>query len=347
MKMHLLSAARIILMAALFLVLLIATGAHAQTLFDGGAAALPIQKINAHPISTPLNQTFTAQDFNSLTNNIFLLQQVLLGDAGFPAYPLLLATVPAPGCHVAYDCDFTAQPFASVDAGAGSYLLCPNPLVGLANVQWATQDYTGNQWPIEVDGGQGGLILSPVNGSSGGATTSPGITTNLLQFYPDAGVDTGWNVTWYESDNVGSNYQFCQMQVADLPSLAGSSNMTLLTHRSNTGVHWGVQTSYGGNPVGNAEATSAAHVIQLRMPKGYMGAISSGLVYSVIQPDAGWVWPGSAGATPWTIGGAQGAGPVSGIAPLSQWGITLIGANNGGSGGLQCKTRRLTIEVCP
>lgn len=314
--------------------LMLGSSATAQSLFDGGAPALPITKVDAHPRLTPLQNTLTAGDANSWTTNIYLIEQLLLGDGGFPAYSQLA------GWQTVLDCDFTQQPYLPMDGGNVSYTIC--------GALWTVINSANASWPPEVDAG---LNLIPNGSAVGGPPdTSVGVTIPLVSLYPTASVTTSWRITWYESDNLSTDFQFCHLSVSDLTQQSGSSpTWTLVSHSHRSSIGWGTQiTVKGGGGAQDQNVTTApfnaSHVVQLDMPQGFMNSSYT----SWAQVDGGYIWNQQT-AYPLTAGAplASGGATTNGTAPLANWGIAITAAQNSGSGFLQCQTKRITVEVHP
>jgi hypothetical protein len=252
----------------------------------------------------------------------------------------------AGGWTTVFDCDFTAQPFLSLDAGTGPYRICPNATVG-ASVLWDVVEQANLAWPIEVDAG---LNILPNGSAVGGPPdTSAGIYTYLSTLYPAVSTSTSWRITWYENDSLSANYQFCHLYVTDLlAQTSASPTSILLSHRHNSNTNWGTEINTQGSnsqdQYSNTSTYNGSHVVQLLLPSGFVNVPYS----SWAQIDGGYTWSQST-AYPLTGGALISSNGVlqQGVSPMVDWGIAITAAQNGGSGALQCQTRRLTIEVNP
>lgn len=253
------------------------------------------------------------------------------------------ALASAGGWQTVFDCQFSALPFESLDGGSGPYTIC--------GVPWTVVNSANLAFPIEVDGG---LTIQPSGGVGGPPNTAPGIATPLESIYPALSNATGLRITWYEADNVASlasDFMFCQLNVADLPSMSNGATMTqtLMAHAFNSSVGWAVSVYWDNNQLTNTNVQTPAnyassHIMQLVMPTGTLPGGPYSLWGNVDGGTTTWV--GST-ANPFAsqTGALSGSALFSAISPLSKWDLMLTGALNSGSGALLCDTARVTVEV--
>lgn len=105
-----------------------------QTLFDGGAPALPGTKVDAHPRTLPLQNVVTAADTNSIVTNLQMVENALLGDAGFPAYSSLTS-----GQSSTFG---VCQGLNGVAVDGGTLYPCVNGAVGTAGDPFGSANIT-------------------------------------------------------------------------------------------------------------------------------------------------------------------------------------------------------------
>lgn len=295
------------------LLLLIALPALGQTLFDGGAPALPGVKIDAHAPTAPTNQTFFATEFNSQNTNIQLIENVLLGDAGYPSYPTL-----AGGWVTAFDCDFTAQPLQLLSTN-GPYTIC--------GVVWTKINSANDATAMAVDGG---LIITPVAATNylNATRTLPAITLPLLDAgMPSLDGDTDLRLTvWMQSGNFAANND--QIVAAFDDNAHNGLSAYEETYIYSTSLQWGVRVDYSGTTVSTL-TPNGGNVGVLSIRGGAQGgrlALASG-TYS-----SGWPSLSSAaGVSPLLSVAGFPTGDVSNLDNPNAW-VLLLGAARNGSG---------------
>jgi len=243
----------------LLAVALTARAALAQTLFDGGAPALPITKQDARIRTTPLNQTYTAADMNSVSGNIYLIEQALLGDGGTANYSQLSS-----GWLKAFDCDFSAQANTALDGGDGTvYTICGLPWTttgrGAGSNTWGYAEIDAGLTLVQYDAGDTGSGYCMGNNSG----TVTGIYTSLYSIIPNLTPSTGIRATvqWTGAPNATTSHD--AIIVTASPWKAPSPNFNMgpclrygwttqlafqCVNSSNTSSAWGASGFPGGSP---------------------------------------------------------------------------------------------------
>lgn len=261
------------------LLALLSTTALAQTLFDGGAPPLPIQKVDNHTRITPLQQTMTAADFNSLTNNIYLIEQTLLGDAGSPSYNQL------GGWATALDCNFsTATPQILPTTEGTTFTAC--------GVTWTRRGAAFDGLAV-IDGGLSFFpdagTCSPCFTAAYSTTISDQITTPLAALIPGFNPSTPIRASVWISGEHGSPFpaggsaQGTHLVFTDEPAAhaAGAPYTTFaygVSRASRSTNHgWESMLAFDTSNIDTADvsdttlSSSAANSMRLVLPNGYGG----------------------------------------------------------------------------